>query len=296
MGNVFGYEVECDRSLRRLRTPAGSRGTIRVAQAGPGILDGNARITAIESIEDASGHHVFVLGQEADRHVIGCSVTGGYRFDAEALNIETDPRGTPEMWEHRLLSVVIPMMLAARGDLVLHAAVIDVGGTAVILCGPAMRGKSTLALTFSQLGYPVLSEDGAVLGTTEDGWIVWPAAGGARIRAFTGGRFGPKVISELAGPEAMPLEPGAIVLMDPRGGDETMTACDPAEAILWLVPHLMHSGGTESFRPAFSRLAGLLGSIPAVRVSMPDDLDLLPDAAMGLARSLGNLEGGRPEA
>lgn len=285
MGSIFGYEVDSELPLERLRAADGPRGTIAVSRGEPGIIDEHAEITAIDSLETGATHHVFVIGRAGGRRMIGCSATGAFRLDSDRLEIEAHPHGTAEMWEHRLLSVIIPIMLAGREDLVLHSCVVEIDGKAVILCGPPMRGKSTLALTFSRLGHRVLSEDGAVLERRGGNWIVWPAASGVRIRADAGSGTVTKVLTTLPGPGAIPLPPGGVVLLEPRGGDGLPRPADAVAALLDLGPHLMHAGGVEAFRSVFGRLAKLLGDVPVVRVSMPDDLELLPQAATSLASS-----------
>lgn len=290
MGSLFGFDIDSELPLTRLRSADGPRGRIVVARAGPGILDEPAEITSIDSLETASGQHVFVVGNAGDRHMIGCSATGSYRFSNHEMRVETAPEGTPEMWEHRLLSVIIPIMLAGRGDLVLHACAVEIARKAVLFCGPPMRGKSTLALTFSELGHRVLSEDGAVFERLADGWVVWPAATGARIRVESDHGVVAKVVTHLSSPEAGPLPPGAVVLLEPRGGTGVPVPADRATSLVDLTTHLLHRGAVDAFRPAFGLLAELLADVPVMRVSVPDDLLGLPAAAANLAACLGELE------
>lgn len=254
------------------------------------MLDQAAEITAIDSSEGPRGEtHAFVIGRAGGEHLIGCSATGGYRFDIAELRVDAVPVGPSQMWEHRLLSVIIPIMLAGRGDLVLHAAIVEIDGAAVLLCGPPMRGKSTLALTFAELGHGVLSEDGAIVEPNSGGWTVWPAASGARIRPENGGGPSAKVVTDLPGPEAGALRPGALVLLEPRGDSAAPSVLDPSVALVRMVPHLMHAGGAAAVGPAFSLLAAFLGDVPALRASMPDDLRQLPGAAAALAQRIGRL-------
>ena len=88
-----------------------------------------------------------------------------------------------------------------------------------------------------------------------------------------------KVVHELPGGDPPPLEPGALVLLGERGGDGRAEALEPTDALVSASAHLMHAGGRDAAARAFAALAGLLGAVPALRVSMPDDLDRLPDAA-----------------
>ena len=72
--------------------------------------------------------------------------------------------------EHRLACLVMPLLLAERGDLALHAAVLARDGRAVAFCGASMRGKSTLAAKLAARGFALLGDDSAVLSLDgEDG-------------------------------------------------------------------------------------------------------------------------------
>jgi hypothetical protein len=44
-----------------------------------------------------------------------------------------------------------------------------------------------------------------------------------------------------------------------------------------LTPNLIHSGGRAPIAAAFQRLATLLGSVPALEIALPDDLEALPE-------------------
>ena len=54
------------------------------------------------------------------------------------------------------------------------------------------------------------------------------------------------------------------------------------EAALRITPSLRHSGGSECLARSFGHLGSMLRSVPAFRLSLPDDLDALPGAARHL--------------
>lgn len=84
--------------------------------------------------------------------------TGSVVFDRELYG---------EMEQHLLLDHVLPLVLARRGRLVLHGAVISRHGNGVVLMGASGSGKSTLTAFAWQQGWTVGGDDGAVLSVTD---------------------------------------------------------------------------------------------------------------------------------
>lgn len=68
-----------------------------------------------------------------------------------------------EMEQHLLLDHILPLVLARRGALVLHGAVIGHGDDSVVLVGATGAGKSTLTTFAWQKGWTVGGDDGAVI-------------------------------------------------------------------------------------------------------------------------------------
>lgn len=74
---------------------------------------------------------------------------------------------TPEMEQHLLIDHILPLLLARRGALVVHGAVLELGGRAVVLIGASGTGKSTLSAHAWQQGWTLGGDDGAVLDVQE---------------------------------------------------------------------------------------------------------------------------------
>ncbi|HKG36572.1 MAG TPA: hypothetical protein VKA89_09060 [Solirubrobacterales bacterium] len=282
MGSAFGYQIDSELPLRRLRAANGSRGVLEVRRADADLLGEAGRLSVLQEEDRLQPGNSFAIATVPEGLLVACSATGSYRIDARRGIVLVDPRGPEDAWEHRVLAVVLPLLLSERGDLVLHAAAIEYEGRALVFAGPTTRGKSTLALAFARFGRPVLSEDGVVIGP-ESGPMVWPGASGIRVRE-PGSAAAPRRVEYVGETDPPPVPTGALVLLEERGAELRVEPLAGAEALTALAPHLVHSGGQEGLGPAFSGLARVLGEVAAFRASLPDDLDLLPDAAAELAR------------
>jgi len=73
-----------------------------------------------------------------------------------------------------LLGPVIAFVLRLRGVTCLHASAIALNGQAIVLFGLAGTGKSTTAAAFALRGFPVLSDDVAVLSDLGDRFLIQP--------------------------------------------------------------------------------------------------------------------------
>lgn len=75
------------------------------------------------------------------------------------IAFELEDTGTTDDAAAILAGTVFGILLHQRGRIVLHASAVCVNGKAVLFCGPAGAGKSTLAAALMQRGYPVMTDD-----------------------------------------------------------------------------------------------------------------------------------------
>jgi hypothetical protein len=278
LASVYGYEVRSELDLERLRGAAGPRGRLTFAVAGEPVLDRPGELVAWAEGEDGA---VFATAATGDGLVVSCSVTGSYllRADSAWIGVEPAPGIAPAWLEHRLLSTIVPTLLADRGDLMLHASAVVAGGRAVLFCGPSGRGKSTLALVLSREGLPVLAEDGVAVAPGSDGPEAWPGARDVRMKArgrATGHPLYPSGLHRTDDDQAAGLPVAALVVLGERGSDLEVERLDGPRALAELAGTLMHRGGVEGLRSPFRALARAVDHVPAFRASVPDDLDGAP--------------------
>src|SRR5215207_4605224 len=174
---LYGYAIDSDVPLPRARSGPSRRGSIRVRTTEEPLLDRRGRLVRYDA-------GVWALARTGNGILVWCPGTGSYHADIASGVIEVQPDERYQGFlEHRLACLVVPLMLAERGDLALHAAVLARDGRAVAFCGASMRGKSTIAAELAARGFALLGDDSAVLSLDgDDGLIVWPGPSGSRLR------------------------------------------------------------------------------------------------------------------
>lgn len=279
MGSLYGFEIKTDLPLRRLNSAPGTRGELVVATA-TSALEAPLREPIGSRVTD-DGHRWFA-SYELDRG--GCLLqmppTGSFLLDPAASRIVVDSTDEDtELLEHRIASSAVCTLLSMGADLVLHAAAVEAAGEAIVFCGPSLRGKSTLAQALGEAGCRLLGEDGIAIELGEEGPIAHPGARGVRMRSRGGdGRRRIDLLEDPGGVEAEPCPVTSVVLLGERGAGFEVEQLVPARALALLTPNLIHSGGRAAIAAAFQRLAALLATAPAFEISLPDDLEALPEA------------------
>jgi hypothetical protein len=81
-------------------------------------------------------------------------LTGG-----REIAFEIEAGASPDDAAIFLTGTVFGILLHQRGQIVLHASAVRVGGKAVLFCGSSGAGKSTIAAALGQHGYPLLNDD-----------------------------------------------------------------------------------------------------------------------------------------
>ena len=279
MGSIFGYEVVSDEPLQRLSDAVGARGRVHLVRTDRPLLDRQGELTAWDERADGAG---FALARSGATLLAWCAATGEFEIDATDATVRCHSRAGAA-WEHRIGTMAVPLLLAELGELAVHAAAVGVCGRAVLFAGPSGRGKSTLALAASELGHPVISEDGVTIDPNDERLRVWPG-----LRGIRGDRGFIELPAAREVREPLPL--AAICVLGERGERLEIKPLSPAAAVPALVPSLIHSGEPAALGSAFALLARVLVGVPAYRVSLPDDIDLLGPSVGLLLAEIGLLD------
>jgi hypothetical protein len=94
----------------------------------------------------------------------------------------------PVVREELVCGVPMAVCFVQRGDIALHAAAVEVDGSAVVLAGPGRYGKSTLAAAFVDEGHRLLSEDLVCLRPSRSPTVL-PGPAAIRLRNDVAGRL-----------------------------------------------------------------------------------------------------------
>jgi hypothetical protein len=276
MSSLYGFEVKSELPLRRLNSAPGRRGELALERVQE-LVAPEREPTGSRVTDD--GYCWFASYElDGEECLLQMPPTGSFLLQAARGRIGVDSTdGDVELLEHRIASAAICTLLSMRGDLALHAAAVEADGRAIVICGPTMRGKSTLARALGEAGCRLLGEDGIAIELGEGGPLAHPGARGVRMRSRDGaGRFCTVLHDDPGRGEPGPCPPAAIVLLGERGAEFEVEPLEPARALALLTPNLIHSGGRAAIAAAFQQLAALLGTVPAFEVSLPDDLEALP--------------------
>jgi hypothetical protein len=287
MSSLYGFEVKSDLPLLRLNSAAGTRGELRIEAAAEPLSPPPGEPTG--SLVTDDGYCWFASYELDDGScLLQMPPTGSFLLEPAAGRIVVDSTDEDaELREHRIASSAICTLLSLRGDLVLHAAAVEVEGCAILFCGPSLRGKSTLVRALGESGRRLIGEDGIAIELSEGGPVAHPGARGVRMRGRDAeGRHRTALLDDPGPAEPQPCPVTAVVLLGERGPELAVEPLEPARALALLTPSLVHSGGRGAIAAAFANLATLLGSVPAFAGSLPDDLDAVAVSARTLVDSI----------
>jgi hypothetical protein len=284
-GACFDFEIHSALSFRYLRK--GGHDLLTVVAPSDETPDPDDRLL-IEWVARPGRPFSGRLHRGGLRFRLWVGDTGWYVIDPVQRWIAIPETSTPARREERLWSVPAGLCMLDRGDLPVHAAAVDVEGSAVLFAAPGRFGKTTLAAGFHREGYRVLSEDMSCLRVA-GAPAVLPGPAMLRVRtdvleglrlpdvtevARSDDRASLAIVPERRGDcRAVPIR--AVVLLRPVSTGVTVERTQPAEALRDLWALTLKTPDAASRARCFTQLADLLARVPAWNVYRPLDLGAL---------------------
>jgi hypothetical protein len=140
---------------------------------------GSARVLRVSPELDDAGAPLVVVRHLAGEHLYHFEYADGTEFliDRGGTRVQGTWRGgaTLEDTATYLLGPIVAFVLRLRGLLAVHASAVEMDGAAVLLVGTSGAGKSTTAAAFALNGWPVLTDDVAVIVPRDDRLEVVPS-------------------------------------------------------------------------------------------------------------------------
>ena len=237
-----------------------------------------------------AGQSLVRLHTVGSTYVVWIDGVGWFRVDPRAPSIAVTSSATGPRLESRILGLPTALCFMHRGDFPVHAASVDIGGSALLLAAPGRFGKSTLASAFVQAGGRPLSEDTTCLRMTPVPSIV-PGPAVLRIRPDVHERIdfpGTRVVAEdpdriyLALDEERrgddsPVPVAGVVFLRRSEGEITIERV-PAESALpdlWTLS--FHLPTDEDRARCFSMVAELGRLVPVWNLHRRLSFEHLPD-------------------
>ncbi len=289
LASAFGFQVHCQHRLRFARSGGGVERLEIVTAREPRRRPDGPPIAwwAMAGVE---------TGQEVDRALyrldhgfeFWVKDIGVYYIDAARGRIEIPEGGNEIVREQRLWGIPTTLCFMERGDLALHAAAVDVDGSAVLLAAPGRHGKTTLALAFHLQGYRVLSEDlaccrvrpslellpgPAILRVRSDVYAGHPPSG-THVVLTRSDRVYLGLDDDRKGSSA-PVPIAAVVFLRESLHDTTIERVAPPVALadLWALSFRLRT--SESQARSFQQLSRLAGEVPMWNLYRPLHMDNL---------------------
>ncbi|HEU0299344.1 MAG TPA: hypothetical protein VFR37_07820 [Longimicrobium sp.] len=138
-----------------------------------------ARVLRVTREMEDGGAPLLVVRYLADQRLYHFEYHDGTEFviDHEGTSVQGTWRGgaTIDDTATYLLGPILSFVLRLRGLVAVHASAVEMEGTAVLFAGPSGAGKSTTAAAFALNGWPVLTDDVAVVAPQGSGMEVVPS-------------------------------------------------------------------------------------------------------------------------
>jgi hypothetical protein len=284
-GSCFGFEIRSELAFSLLRTGSGVPLTVvrsdeTWADAGEPLLEWLPR-------SDRPLHAK--IFSDGDRYRMWTDLEGWFTIDPSRRLVTAPSCEDAIRLEERILSFPLLLSFLPRGDLPLHAAAVEVDGSAVLLAAPGYQGKTTLAAAFLGAGFRILTEDIACCRSGEVP-MLFPGPAMLRVRtpSYERLRFpNTRVVAREPGRvhlaldgdargDGDPLPVRGIVFLRVDDGEGTIERVPPAAALpdVWALSLKLPSDTARAH--CFAAAAELVDRVPVWNLRRALRYDTLP--------------------
>jgi hypothetical protein len=279
--SCYGFTIRSGYPLKFLRYGKG-KDTLEVLQSSAPLDPADATLLLEWTLRDPNADVTAKLYHGDGVFHFWTSDAGWYRIDPRARRIEMSDHHDEIRREQRLWGIPTALCLKDRGDLVLHAAAVEVDGSAILLAAPGRFGKTTLALAFHRNGYRLLTEDTACCSISSEP-VVFPGPTCVRLRPdmFDGDPPDGTIVTAVRDDrihlaleadrrgDGQPLPLRGVVFLRESAGDVRVERVSGSEVLpdLWTLALRLHTDAER--RRSFSQLARVAATVPIWNLYRP---------------------------
>ncbi len=217
--------------------------------------------------------------------------------ESATIYVYAGSKSSPETLRHLLLDQVLPLVIASAGKLLLHASAVLVPGGIAVFMGESGKGKSTLAASFCEAGYPLVTDDCLLIEQRDDGFCGLCSYPGLRLWEDSAYTLFPDEIpefkkvahyseklrvsrtAEYLGTRTDSAPIGKIYLLDPddTAKDVTLHRISGARTVVSILQYVFHLDvkDPDSLRVQFDWLSRLAKARPVYRLCFPRGYEYL---------------------
>ena len=287
--SCFGFRIQSSCSFRFPRS-GGGRESLEIAQSDQSLAAPEGSLVYEWKIRDRSAEITARLYQVDKVFHFWTTDAGWYRIDTVGNRIDMSPWADEIRREQRLWGVPTALCAKNLGSIVLHAAAVEVDGSAILLAAPGRFGKTTLALSFHRSGYRLLTEDTACCNSSPMP-VLFPGSRSIRLRpdmfdgqapagttvvAVRNERIDLAIDPDRSG-DGGPVPIGGVVFLRESDEDIRLERLKASEVLPDLWTLMLRFQSDAERRRLFQQLSELAASVPVWNLYRPLKVGTLDD-------------------
>jgi len=294
LGSAVGFMLRSSLPFQTLRSASGEAPLlVEVAQVDAPVGDP----MAVWHARPDNPFHARLHRQGAGYH-FWTSDAGTYEVAPDEGRIRVGGGAEPLRRELRLFGIPAALCALHAGDLSIHASAVEITGRALLLAGPTMHGKTTLAAALAAAGHRLLAED-TVRCSLDSLPALYPGPAAVRLRPdvadqlhMPGARRAdgsadagrqPMIFDPARRGDGRPVPLAGIVLLR-RAEKIEMHAAGAADAARDLFALSFRLPTDESRRSCFAHVVDLTARVAAYDLRRPLSMAAMPEVIDRLER------------